>query len=118
MPIEPARDELAAALASSAPQIEGLEDFLRLNLLPEAQAEVSTAHMRVQQRRDLETAALVALNALLADGYPAPIIEEVPGFVIDNLVEQQTTLQAAIKHFTPLAPATSFDLTAGKPTPK
>jgi hypothetical protein len=104
MPIDPARDELAQSLSDSAPQLEGLDDFLRLNLLPEAQAEVSSIRSRVQRRRDLETAAVSALNALLADGYPAAIVDRVTEVIFENLLEQQKTMQAALKHFdaTPL----------------
>lgn len=117
--VDKAAAEVGAALAALAPIIEGDQDYKRLNLeRPAAEAIVKSfadynaLNTQLNQAKD-------ALSALQANpDYPVPRVRTVPRDAYDDLVNQRTTIEAALAQFEPVKPATELGLTAGEPEPK
>ena len=110
--------ELSAAKLSLVPIVEGYEDYLRLNILPETKAIVQTALDDAQRRLGLIDAALKALEELDADGYPEFNATAVADAIYADLAEQRRTLDAALSQFHPESQATTVIITPGTPEPK
>lgn len=107
--------ELEAAQAVLLPQIEGLHDFARLNIKPETLAKVQEATVDFERRRDLQVAALAALDNLETDNYPEVPPRNVLEDVYADLQENVTTIEAAFAKFAPIAEAVTATITAGTP---
>ena len=112
------RNELELAISTILPQIEGLEDFARLNIKPETQTKVQEATADFKRRRDLLVRGLNGLDDLANDSYPATPQREVLGAVYTDLQENVSTISAAFAKFSPIEEATKAEITAGVPEPK
>ena len=109
--------EIEQALATLAPEEEGLDDFDSLDITPETEAIVKAAKLDYAQRRQLLTTAWTALNALQVDGHPVLNIDPVSLSVKADLDAQMATLNAALAKFTTTA-ATTLGMSASAPEPK
>lgn len=116
--------EADAAAIPVASVIEGLEDYLSLNLHPDSKVEVSALLAEYQRRRDLLAAlgrglATVrkVIEALLADGHPDMVTREVGGEVVADLAENLLTLTDARGQFSERALTTEGVLEIGPETP-
>lgn len=109
--------ELQAALDAALPIQEGLADYLRVNLLQPAKAEVTSFKAQIDRRVQKIQAALGACQALVSDGYPDVPTRAVEADVLADLRDQQATISAALAKFAPVQ-ASSLGLAAGAPEPK
>lgn len=122
--VDQARAEVAASLAEIAPAHEGFRDYADLNrgqpggLLPATQEEVSKIILEYDQRRDLLTTALAALDALIADGHPVVPDVTIPEAAYKDLQANFETVQAALGKVKPIAQAATLGLTGSPPEPK
>lgn len=108
-------DELATAKAVILPQIEGLEDFARLNLKPETLPQVQSATVDFKRRLDLINAGLAALDALTQDNYPEVPERDVVQTVYEDLRENVSTIEAAFAKFEAIPEASKAEITPGTP---
>lgn len=115
--VDAALVEVEAALASIAPQIEGLEDFSRLNLLSESRVEIDASIQQYRRRRALLQAANDTLTALVGDGYPVLDVREISQKAFADLQDNKSTIDAALAQFSPVT-AVSLNFTAGEAEPK
>jgi hypothetical protein len=109
--------EIAAAVAALATPHEGLRDWTRINLQAPAAAEIRAALAQFDKRAAALAAAKAALEALVADGYPALEPRPVDAAVLGDLRDNAATIAAAFALFTPVTAAV-LNLTAGPPEPK
>lgn len=115
--VEQAILEIKAKLAELAPQHEGLRDYARLNLKPETLEQVNLSIAQYDARVGLLMAALAALEALAADGHPELPAREVEQLVLDDLLENAATIEAALGKFE-LAKASTLGLDDDAPEEK
>lgn len=99
------------------PIIEGLEDFRRLNLETEARTLVTQQIRSYQERNTRLLAAIEAVEALIATGYPMLELTELPQGILDELQANMETLAAALATFT-AGQAAQLGLAAQPPQPK
>lgn len=109
------KTELEAALAVLLPQIEGLHDFASLDLQDPTKADVQSATVDFERRRDLINTALAGLNGLITDNYPEVAQRNVVEAIYEDLKDNVETITAAFAKFTPIAEAASVTLTPGVP---
>lgn len=107
--------ELEAAQAVLLPQIEGLHDFARLNIKPETLTKVQETTVDFERRRDLQVAALAALQALEQDNYPETPNRQVVADVYADLQDNVSTITAAFAKFDKIDEAVSAVITTGTP---
>jgi hypothetical protein len=119
------RAEIDAALAIVTPQIRGLEDLTKVSLSQPALDEVSGELADRRRRKALLDAVIAALDAvdkamdaLVADGYPAIPKEEVSASVYAELQEQQADILAAIAEFEKQPLAENIAVVLGDPADK
>jgi len=99
--------------------MEGLDDSSHLDILSETSASVRDATEAYQRRDQLLTDAIRAIEALIADGYPAAPKVQFSVVVVNDLVEQSRTVKVASDLFRdPTPPATTFKVEFASPTPK
>jgi len=80
------------------PELEGWRDLARTNISEEARNEVNArAIARWTTRKNLMEAASGAIQALLNDGYPAPLEAKFSPLVLEELRGQRTTIDAALR---------------------
>lgn len=104
--------EIADKLATLEPQLEGLRDFERLNLLPDTHAVVIDSINQYTRREMLMLAAQSALAALVADGYPVLDAREIIQAAYADLTGNAATIEAALAQFKPIV-AANLRITAG-----
>jgi hypothetical protein len=112
-----ARTEIAASLAAIAPQLEGLEDYERLNLGPDAQGEIEESLEQYNRRVKLLEAAKKALDELIADGHPELAAREISDVAYQDLRQNMATIVAALAQFRQET-ASALGLSHGEPEPK
>lgn len=110
--------ELQTIRGTLAPQLEGLRDFQRLNLMAETQTEIELSLQQYVRRVGLLDAALDALLALIADGYPDLQVRAISETALADLRENASTIEAALSRFTGEGGATTLNLAAGTKTRK
>lgn len=110
--------ELTAAQATLKPIIEGLEDYNRLNILPETKQIVQVAMADAKKRMSYLDAAQKALSDLEGNNYPSLDTRLVTEAVYRDLAEQKSTIDAALGKFAPQAEAATATVVAGTPVPK
>jgi hypothetical protein len=108
------KDELDVAISSIEPQIEGLEDFGRLNIQEEARAQITEVHGDFKRRLEKLKTAVAALEDLEEDGYPDLSNREVTEAIYGDLKEQTETLAAALGKFD-IGKATDLGVTLDSP---
>lgn len=109
-PLETVLAEIDAELARLAPIDEGLHDYAALDLTSPTVTEVQAAIALYHERITVLMAAKLALEALIAQGYPALEIPPVAKAVYDDLVANRNTIEAALAEFTVIAEATSASI--------
>lgn len=109
------REELEAAKALLLPQLEGLRDFARLNLITESLTAVQAATVDFERRLTLVEGAISALDGLAADGYPEVPQRDVLQTVYADLQVNVTTIQAAFAKFSAVPEATEAVIVPGQP---
>lgn len=112
-----AHADIVAALAAIAPAHEGLRDYARLNLSAATVTEVKASMAVYDKRVKALEVAKAAIEALLADGYPALEPRTVTDAVLTDLRANNATIAAALAQFRPEG-AAAITLTAGAPEPK
>jgi TolA-binding protein len=119
--------EIDAQLAQTAPQLEGLRDYQRLNIQDGTRREIEAAIGDYDRRVGLLHAAksmyqtsldnmTAADKALADDGAPTLPERQISAAAIADLDAQLSTMGAARGLF--VAQATTLGLTAGDPRPK
>jgi len=107
--------ELDLLINQIGPEIEGLTDFARLNLLPATKAKVLDVTKDSTRRMDCMRAASKALIDLVNDGYPDSPIKIVTGDIFNDLQSNVTTLAAAFAKFAPADEAVAATIVPGTP---
>jgi hypothetical protein len=110
------RTELQAALAAVLPYIEGVKNLQRLPLEPPTRAAVDGALEQLETRRvrlERAIAALVALDELLDNGYPAPIALAVAPDVVAELRHEDDVMDLARQLFSIKSEAVSATFKTG-----
>lgn len=115
--VETAVAEVQNAISEIAPELAGVIDFSKLPIDPETARAVTSAITDFDRRLHLLTVALDALNALLADGYPAVAMREVSASTLKDLQEEAARIEAALAKFESNE-ATSVTVTAESPVLK
>lgn len=110
--------ELKAARAVLVPQLEGLRDFARLNIIEETVPVVAQAIEDFDRRIKLIDAALAAADGLTNDGYPDMPVRDVVNNVFNDLADNVKTINAAFTKFRSQAEAAGVTIIPGTPTPK
>ena len=98
------KDEILRHRAELAPQLEGFEDLADVNVGPETKSQVLSDIEGAKRRDALSIAAVEALSALAADGYPDLKIIQVHEDIYQDLAEQKRTIDAALLRYAPLPP--------------
>src|SRR5262245_95908 len=102
--VELAVEEMQAQLDTLPPKIEGLRDYRSLNLHEDTkQSVISTIQLYVN-RVALLTAAIDQCQKLLADGYPALPMPELPPEQLQDLQDNRDSIQTALELFTAESP--------------
>lgn len=109
--------ELESAIESIVPQIEGLEDFGRLNIQPATRDKITETHTDFTRRRDKIQVVLSALEDLEDDRYPNLDDRQVGTEVYADLKSQTETLAAALEKFSP-EQASELGVSIGTPETK
>jgi hypothetical protein len=112
------KSELLNAKTSIEPQVEGLNDFARLNLQPNTLTTVQAAIVDFQRRLDLIDDTIQALDALMADGYPDVKQRAISEQAYVDLNNNVITIETAFKKFSPTSDTVTVTITAGTPRPK
>lgn len=115
--VESALAEIRSLRDTFNPQLEGLYDYRRLNILDSTRAAVEAAIVDYERRIAHLNGTEATLVALMDDGHPDLSIREVSDEVLADLKANRETIEAALKRFSSNA-AASFDLTSGSPQPK
>jgi len=117
--------EILDAKAVVEPQIRGLEDLKATSVSPALAGEYNTALLERDHRLDLLNdliaaldAAEAALEALIADGYPALPTFTMPPELLPEHNAELSDLQAGASVFGTPSSATRIDVTLGQPIPK
>ena len=119
--------EIDAQLTQTAPILEGLRDYARLNIQDGTRREIDDAIGDYERRVGLQNAAKTAYQtqldlvtaadqALTEDGAPTLPARQISPSAIADLDEQLSTMGAARSLF--VAQATTLGLSAGEPRPK
>ncbi len=119
--------EIDAQLTETAPILEGLRDYSRLNIQDGTRREIDDAigdyDRRVALLNSAKATYLAGLDAMTAadkalteDGAPTLPERQISASAIADLDDQLSTLGAARSLF--VAQATTLGLTAGEPRPK
>jgi hypothetical protein len=119
--------EIDAQLAATAPKLEGLRDYERLNIQEGTRREVNDAIADYVRRVTLLSAAKASYQtlldtavaqskALVEDGAPDLPVRQISAVAVADLQEQLDTITAARALFE--AQATVLNLSAGKIQPK
>ena len=119
--------EIDTQLTQTAPTLEGLRDYARLNIQDGTRREIDDAIGDYDRRVGLLNAARAAYQtqldavtaadkALIDDGAPALPPRQISAAAIADLDDQLSTMGAARSLFVPQA--TSLGLSAGEPRPK
>lgn len=116
--------EVQAATLPVAATLEGLEDYLNLDLGADTQAEVTALLGDYQRRRDLLGALAhslattrAAIEAVLADGHPTLATREVAPEVLVDLDANLVSLSAAHGSFSARALTTDGAIAIGPEIP-
>jgi len=110
--------ELKAARAVLVPQLEGLEDFNRLNIIEETRPVITVAIDDYKRRIALIDTAIAACDGLTNDAYPDMPVREVVENVFEDLKNNVDTINAAFTKFRAKAEAAAATIAAGNPSPK
>jgi len=113
--VEEAIAEIEAALLDIEPKLEGLKDYARLNLLPATLEEVNLLIVQYERRKGFLTAALAALQALVAE--PEFAVREISPAALEDLQNNANTINIALGLFESNE-AASISFTAGAKEPK
>jgi len=113
--LENLKTELLAAKATIEPQIEGLHDFARLNILPPTKEKVDAAIVDFERRLKLIGEAIVCLDNLTVDKYPEVAQRDVADAVYADLADQVKTVTAAFQKFSLNEEAVGATITPGTP---
>lgn len=116
MTIATTKAELQLALDEIQPQIRGMQDLMAVSLSAETLALVQTELTDRLRRESLLLAAIGALEALEADGYPELAPGAATAAAYEELQGQLADIQAAMGEFA-LA-ASQMTITLGSPTQK
>jgi len=112
--LEKLKTELLVARAVIEPQIEGLADFLLLNIKEATKATVQVTHGAFVERHNRITLALDALQSLEGNLYPDTPEISVVQEVYADLAENVSTIAAAFAKFTN-EQATNLGVSVGAP---
>jgi len=115
--VDEALVEIQEKLDALAPQLEGLRDFERLNLIPEAHEIIRQAIGDYERRQQRLVGARSYLTELVDDGHPELPVRQIDRAAYADLLEQLTTIQAALAQFTAERAAT-LRTSAGAAEPK
>ena len=108
--------EVEKALTSLSPEIEGLNDFMSVNLGREAQTAVSDLKQVYERRRDALSAVSEAIKSLESDGYPEVLVKDVSLAVYSELNGNLLTMTAAFGQFHTKSEAVSGEVIFSDPT--
>lgn len=98
-----------------APIIEGLNDYAKLNITPAALNVVQAKLKFANERVKLMKTAADALTALDAHGFPDFDKQQVDAAIYADLLDQQTTISAALAKFATIEEADKATIVAGTP---
>lgn len=115
--VQAAEDEIVGATAALQPSFDGLVDLSKLPLQAEAAAGVSAAATAFGRRLDLLRAAGLALEALVADGYPDVPQQIISAAAFAELQLDVQKMEAAFSKFQ-ADRAVALNLQARAPVPK
>lgn len=116
MGLQDFKAEVEKALNSLSPEIEGLNDFMSVNLGREAQTAVSDLKQVYERRRDALSAVLETILVLENDGYPKVLTKDVSLAVYSELNGNLLTMTAAFGQFHTKAEAVSGEVVFSDPT--
>jgi hypothetical protein len=103
--------ELEAARAALAPQIRGMTSLSNDSLSSELLTQINQEIVDLQRRDGLLAAAIAALEALVADGYPDVPAATLPGNLFEELSGDVSDITAGASVFVPAPLATTIDVT-------
>lgn len=115
--VDAALDEIKARRAVFEPQLEGLYDYRRLNILDSTKTAVEATIVDFERRINLLNAAEAALTQLKSDGHPDLDTREVSAEVLNDLTANRETIEAALQLFAS-GEATSLGLQGNPPQNK
>lgn len=107
--------EIDKAMADMAPIHEGLRDYYLLDIHPDTKIAVSAAIDLYDRRLALLAGSRSALTSLVSDGYPVLVIPPVVGQIYADLLENKSTIDAALAKFTPIDEAATLAIVPGIP---
>lgn len=110
--VDAARVEIIGLMDAFAPELEGLQDYARLNLKPDTMEEVQALIALYQRRMYVLQTAKDALEGLISDGHPGMPVRQVSEDELDDLQNNLDTITAARARFVS-DPAVSMALSAG-----
>ena len=119
--INAAITELSDALNKLRPEYEGFLDIGRMLAAPDentARAAIGLLAGKHQMRVARVANALTLLTELRDSGYPTSDPYVLPPEVLEKVLENRGTLQAALTLLVPASEATSADVTIGQPVPR
>jgi hypothetical protein len=108
--IDDFRDEMITKLAFLHPRIDGIQDFTKIALGGQTMQYLQREIVTYSRRRDLCQAALDAVNAVLADGYPLLTKQLLPDACVDELRDELGDIEMVITQFLPLSFGMTIDL--------
>jgi hypothetical protein len=114
------RTELVTALGDLAPQIRGLHALAAIFEASGSTGALTAVNAQIaakEHRRDLIQEVLNTLDAVVAarvtleaDGYPTPVVAQVPSSLISEFQEEVADLQAAVAVFQQSAVSVGLDV--------
>lgn len=117
--VQKLRAELQGALLVLDEQIRGLHTLQVSSISPDLLTEVNEEIVFREHRRELIQAAIDALDALVADGYPELPPEVVSPALYAELQGEKSDMSAAIEVFVQaMAAQLSVDLGQAEPKPQ
>lgn len=112
-------DEIKLALEKLAPRVRGLEFLERIGLEGEMIAAVSAELMRERQRAKLMRNTTIAIETLLADGFPDTENDKLPPDILEAIRQLIADIMAALGGFSPEdLQAKTIDFKFGEPEAK
>lgn len=111
------RAELVADLDVIAPQIRGLHYLVQINVFPDLVSEESSRIVDRERRRDLIQNVITALDALVADGYPDLLPDQIQPQLFSELQGELSDIQAAANIFQQVV-AEHLQINFSPPVPK
>lgn len=109
--------EIDAQLAILGPELEGLQDYARLNIQSQTREDVNVDIGRYTRRITKLNDARASLVLLVDDGHPGIPVQEVKAAVLRDLQAQENSIRLALARFASNE-ASSVTLTAGEPISK